>query len=105
MTEVRSEIVVLKQDEGQLTIAELASLAAVHPSRIAIYVEMGLLEPAASLGTQLLFESNAITRVLAIERMRRDLGVNLPATGIILDLVDRIRALQHEIESLHNRVL
>jgi hypothetical protein len=38
-----------------------------------------------------------------IERLRRDLGANLPGIAVILDLLDRLSALQHEVEQWRRR--
>jgi hypothetical protein len=41
-----------------------------------------------------------VRRIFQAVRLRRTLGVNFVGTGIILKLLDRIRALEDEIEEL-----
>ena len=38
-----------------------------------------------------------------IERLRRDVGINLSGIAAILDLLDRLTALQRENERLRNQ--
>jgi DNA-binding transcriptional MerR regulator len=87
----------------QLTLESLAACAGVHPTRITYFVDFGLLEPSTRTGTQWLFDTACITRLRTIERLRRDLGANLPGIAVILDLLDRLTALQREVEQWRRR--
>jgi len=98
------ELVVVRECPDQLTLSELASLVGTDAGTIGYYVEIGLVEPVARIGAQLLFDAGAVCRLRAIARLRRDLGTNLSSLGMIMDLVDRIRALQHEVEALRSRL-
>jgi DNA-binding transcriptional MerR regulator len=76
----------------------------VHPALIEYFVEYGLLEPSARTGTQLLFDTACIARLRTIERLRRDLGANLAGIAVILDLLERLTALQRELEQWRRRL-
>src|SRR4029450_8177645 len=80
----------------QLTLEGLAACTGGHPARIEYFVEDGLIQPRVRTGTQCLFAPACIVRLRAIERLRRDLGANLAGIAVILDLVDRLTALQRE---------
>jgi DNA-binding transcriptional MerR regulator len=82
----------------QLTLESLAACAGVHPTLITYFVEYGLLEPSVRTGTQCLYDTACIARLRIIERLRRDLGANLPGIAVILDLLDRLTVLQREVE-------
>jgi len=45
-----------------------------------------------------------VRRVRAIQRLRRDLGVNLSGVAVILDLTKRLRLMQQELEWLRSRL-
>lgn len=98
------ELVVVREYPDQVTLSELASLIGTDAATIEYYIELGLVEPVARIGAQLLFEAGAVCRLRAIARLRRDLGTNISSLGMIMDLVDRIRALQHEVEALRSRL-
>jgi hypothetical protein len=46
----------------------------------------------------------AVVRLRKAIRLRRDLGVNLAAAGIVLDLLDRLEAMELELERLRAEV-
>ena len=54
---------------------------------------MALIEPIQYGGTQVLSVSGQHGALRVIERLRRDLGVNLAGIAVILDLLDRLTAL------------
>lgn len=83
-----------------LTLEVAAARAGLHPLLVARFVEFGLVEPAERSGAELRFDAACLPRLQAIARLRRDLGVNLPGVAVILDLVERLTALQCELERL-----
>jgi DNA-binding transcriptional MerR regulator len=102
--ELKYQIVLCRTNHEQITIEELASRTCAHPAMIEQFVDYGLIEPIGWTGTGPLFDSAAILRVRTINRLRQDLGANLPSVAIILDLVERLRCLQREIESLQGKL-
>jgi DNA-binding transcriptional MerR regulator len=90
------EIVLCRRDRDQLTLEELANTAEIHPDLVERFVAYGLLEPVEWAGPMLLFDAAAVPRAQIIMRLRRDTGVNLAGIGMILDLLDRLQALERE---------
>ncbi|HUK90339.1 MAG TPA: chaperone modulator CbpM [Blastocatellia bacterium] len=104
MTEIRYQIVVYKDDDEQLTTAELAATTGLHPALIERFVDFGLIEPARRAGAQMLFYPSTVLRIRTIERLRKDVGVSVPSLGIVLDLIDKIWELKRENEMLRSRL-
>ena len=96
-------IVLSRRDPQLLTLEELAHAVRLHPDLVESFVDFGLLEPVGWDGRRRLFDMEAVLRVRAIERLRRDLGVNLAGIAVILDLTERLRALQQEVEWWRSR--
>ena len=84
-------------------LEDLALAAGVHPQLVQYFVEYGLLEPAEKIGNQCFFADEAIPRLRTIQRLRNEMGVNLPGIAIILDLTGKIQELQQEVEWLRVR--
>ena len=103
MSEPRAPIARRRLEPEQLTLESLAACTGVPPARLEYFVEYGLLEPIARTGTQWLFDPACIVRLRMIERLRRDLGANLAGIAVILDLLDRLTALQREVEQWRRR--
>ncbi|NMB40656.1 MAG: hypothetical protein GX996_01805 [Firmicutes bacterium] len=57
--------------------------------------ELGVIEIRENM-----IRADQIQRIFQAIRLQRMLGVNLAGTGVILKLLDRIRALENEIEEL-----
>ena len=96
MKERRYEIVLCRRERDQLTLDRLAAAAGIHPDLVERFVAYGLLDPVEWIGQMLLFDEAAVPRLQMILRLRRDTGVNLAGIGMILDLLDRFRALDRE---------
>jgi MerR family transcriptional regulator, heat shock protein HspR len=104
MNAARNMIVLSRRDPRLLTLEELAEAARLHPDLIQSFVDFDLLEPVRRDGRHLLFDMEAVPRVRAIQRLRRDLGVNLSGVAVILDLTKRLRLMQQELEWLRSRL-
>ena len=100
MMERRYEIVLCRRERDQLTLEMLAATAEIHPSLVEQFIAYGLLEPIEWAGPALIFNASAVPRLHRILRLRRDTGVNLAGISMILNLLDRLSALEHENQEL-----
>jgi DNA-binding transcriptional MerR regulator len=98
MAAPRYDIVLCMREAQQLTIEALATRTDMHPALVERFVEFGLIEPIEWQGATTLFDTSAIARVRMIGRLRESLGINLAGIAVILDLLDRMCALQRENE-------
>jgi len=105
MSVQRYEIVLCRREAQPLTLETLAARAGMHPALVERFVEFGLIEPVERQGAQSLFDDSAIARLRMIGRLRESLGINLAGIGVILNLLDRLCALQRENESQQIRRL
>ena len=103
MRKPRAPLTLSYTEPEPLTLDGLAACTGVHPALIEYFVDYGLLEPSTRTGPQWLFDPACIARLRRIERLRRDLGANLAGIAVILDLVDRLTALQREVEQWRRR--
>jgi chaperone modulatory protein CbpM len=77
---------------GLLTVDEVATRCGLHPELVQRLVVLGLIDPEE--GYSDLFRPEITLRIQRILRLRRDLGVNYNAAALVLDLLDRIAALE-----------
>lgn len=104
MAEDRYDIVLCRPEAERLTVETLSAHSGLHPSLVARFVELGLIEPIEWQGTTLLFDASAVSRLRTVSRLRESLGINLAGVAVILDLLDRFCALQQANESLRSRL-
>ena len=87
--------------EALYDLDTLSRSAGVHPDLIADYVDLGLIEPVDERGEhEWLFDDDALFVLRRIERLRRDLGINLEGVGVILELLHQIEDLRQELERM-----
>ncbi|VUT24782.1 MAG: chaperone-modulator protein CbpM [Candidatus Methanolliviera sp. GoM_oil] len=99
----RSSYPILKVEwkgERLISMQELSFRCKLHPEIIEHYVELDLISPIKYEQRGYLFRASAVDKVRSIQRLRRDLGVNLISAGIILDLLDEIDELKKEVSRL-----
>ncbi|MGH7795247.1 MAG: chaperone modulator CbpM [Candidatus Binatia bacterium] len=99
----RYEIVFRRPESRLLTLELLAAHADMHPALVERFVECGLIEPSAREGAKMFFDAAAVPRLRTIRRLRENLGINLAGIAVILDLLDKLGALQRENAVQRNR--
>ena len=70
----------------------------IHPQTLRMYERLGLVSPQR-VGKNRLYSDRDIERVRQIQRLTQ-VGVNLAGVEMILDLLEKMDALQHEIDQL-----
>ena len=96
--EIQIHIAAIVEDEtDDLTAEDLALRCGLPPARLEAYTRVGVVQCNASTGR---FPVLAVGRLRKAIRLRRDLGVDLVAVNIVLDLVGRLEAMEMEINRL-----
>lgn len=82
-----------------ITIDELGRLVGRHPDILRKYITYGLIDPDIE-EPEPLFEDCIIARIRKIERLKRDLGLNLAGCGLVMDLLEQIAELESRLERI-----
>ncbi len=88
----------MKKKIKTYTISAVAELFELHPQTLRLYEREGLLKPSRSDGNTRLYEDSDIERLEVILSLTRDLGVNLAGVEIILNMREKMDAMQREFE-------
>lgn len=83
-------------------ISVAAELAGVHPQTLRIYERKGLVDPARTSGGSRRYSDEDIAMLRRISELT-DSGLNLVGVKKVLELEDRIAALEAELESVRSR--
>src|SRR5215217_4692639 len=83
---------------GTYTISAVATQYEIHPQTLRLYEREGLLKPSRSEGNTRLYTDEDLARLEVILSLTRDLGVNLAGVEIILNMREKMDAMQHEFE-------
>jgi len=88
----------MKKRVKTYTISAVAELYDIHPQTLRLYEREGLLAPSRSVGNTRLYEDRDLERLEVILSLTRDLGVNLAGVEIILNMREKMDAMQKEFE-------
>jgi MerR family transcriptional regulator/heat shock protein HspR len=78
-------------------ISAVAEQYAIHPQTLRLYEREGLLTPSRSEGNTRLYTDEDLERLEVILKLTRELGVNLAGVEIILNMREKMEAMQRQI--------
>ena len=88
----------MKKKVKVYTISAVAELYEIHPQTLRLYEREGLLKPSRSVGNTRNYTDEDLERLEVILSLTRDLGVNLAGVEIILNMREKMDAMQREFE-------
>lgn len=88
----------MKKKTKTYTISAVAETYEIHPQTLRLYEREGLLKPSRSEGNTRLYTDVDLERLEVILSLTRELGVNLAGVEIILNMREKMDAMQHEFE-------
>jgi len=80
-------------------ISAVAEMYNIHPQTLRLYERERLLIPSRSNGNTRLYTPEDLERLETILNLTRDLGVNLAGIEIILNMRDRMKRMQDEMQA------
>jgi len=80
-------------------ISAVAEQYQIHPQTLRLYEREGLLAPSRSEGNTRLYTDEDLERLEVILKLTRDLGVNLAGVEVILNMREKMAAMQRQIEA------
>lgn len=85
------------------TLEEFARATGAHPQFLRRLVALGLLECEIDHTGRYWFPPSELERAARIQRLRAGLGLNYAAVGVVLDLLERIEALEIALRGAQQR--
>ena len=89
-----------KRGKEYFTISVVSSMFDIHPQTLRLYEREGLLCPERSAGNTRLYSRQDIEHLSTILNLTREMGVNLAGVTIIMDLLQKLREVQEEKQTL-----
>jgi len=78
----------------RLDLEEFAATAGLHPDLVRRLVVLGVLDATRDSAGRLWFARSQLAVVARIQRLRAGFALNYAATGLVIDLLDRIAVLE-----------
>ena len=86
------------RSKAAFMISAVAEQYQIHPQTLRLYEREGLLKPSRSEGNTRLYTQDDLQRLEVILKLTRDFGVNLAGVEIILNMREKMDAMQRQIE-------
>lgn len=102
---VRSRYELIIEDGGPagarvtVTLAELAGRCGCRVDVVRRLVDFGLIDPLEGYPDTPRFADEAVSRVARALRLKQDLGLNLNALALVMELLDRIEELEDQVRN------
>jgi len=93
------ELMAKRKSQGAYMISSVAEMYGIHPQTLRLYEREGLLKPSRTEGNTRLYTDDDLQRLEFILSLARDLGVNIAGIAIILQMRERMEAMQKEMQN------
>ena len=91
-----------KRTKAAYMISAVSEQYEIHPQTLRLYEREGLLRPSRSEGNTRLYTDTDLERLEVILKLTREMGVNLAGVEIILNMREKMEAMQSQIEEFVN---
>lgn len=88
---------------GRLNLTTFCRAGGVHPELVRRLVTLGILDPGRDDAGNLWFGRDELRALARVQRLRAGLGVNYAALGLVIELLDRVDALERELRLTNSR--
>src|SRR3981189_510688 len=86
-----------KRAKAGYMISAVAEIYKLHPQTLRLYERVGLLKPSRSQGNTRLYTDSDLERLDVILTLARDMGVNLAGIEIILNMCEKMIAMEKQM--------
>lgn len=90
--------VLVVEEELQLTLEELCQACDIPSEYVVAWVCEGALEPSGEAPEEWRFSGQSLRRARQAQWLARDMEVNPPGVGIVLDLLEEINTLRQRLQ-------
>jgi MerR family transcriptional regulator/heat shock protein HspR len=87
-----------RKTKGAYMISVVAEMYEIHPQTLRLYEREGLLKPSRSDGNTRLYTDEDLERLEFILNLARELGVNIAGIAIILQMRERMEAMNTQMQ-------
>jgi chaperone modulatory protein CbpM len=96
--------IILLNENGTITMAELAEVSGLSPDELLELVEFGVLTTVEEIGTETTFYAHCVTTAKTACRLRNDFELDTPAVALTLTLIRQLQELEARIREISARI-
>ena len=87
-----------RKTKGAYMISAVAEMYEIHPQTLRLYEREGLIMPSRSEGNTRLYTDEDLERLEFVLNLARDLGVNIAGIAIVLQMRERMDAMNLQMQ-------
>ena len=91
-------------DRPRYMISVAADIVGMHPQTLRIYENKGLIRPKRTAGNTRLYSEADIQRLLLIQQLTNDLGLNLAGVEQVLQLQDEVEQMERRLDRMQREM-
>lgn len=91
-------------EEPAFIISVAARMLGLHAQTLRYYERVGIIVPSRSRGRIRLYSRADLERVRQVQRLIDELGVNLAGAEVIIDMSNKLKALEEENDALRREL-
>ena len=95
---------VVMDDSHSITFIEICESLHIAEQDLMELIEYGIVESRSQDIKRSELNYHAISRLQAALRMKYDLGINTPGVALVLELLDKLEALERDLDILQRHV-
>jgi chaperone modulatory protein CbpM len=88
------------EEDVELTLVELCQACRMQAEQVLDLVEQGVIEPLGHDPARWRFRGVSMRRVRLVQRLERDLGVNVAGAALALELLEELERLRARLRRL-----
>ena len=96
--------IIIEQQKLVLSLKEVCLRCHINAEKVIQFVDYGLVEPEGETHSDWLFSPEHYLRIRKALRLQRDLSVNEAGVVLVIDLLDRLKTANDEIQYLKKRI-
>jgi len=104
MAKVKTHTAVVVDESTLFTFQEICEVSGIESELIIELIEHGVIEPINTPHNEWQFTAISLHRSQQAQRLKNDLGINLPGVALILDLLDELHELRNRLH-IHDQAV
>ena len=94
----------MMDDRPRYMISVAADIVGMHPQTLRIYESKGLIRPKRTAGNTRLYSEADIERLLLIQQLTNDLGLNLAGVEQVMQLQDEVERMRRTLNRMEREM-
>ena len=94
----------LDHSRPRYMISVAAELVGMHPQTLRIYEQKGLVRPRRTAGNTRLYSDEDVARLLLIQRLTTEIGLNLAGVERVLHLEDELARMRRRLDRMEREM-